>query len=67
MMLSHHDNYNFTEFLCFNSCRKQKKITGKYEMQEFAVSVKPKENDEDSLEITITNEGRKDHYELKYS
>ena len=32
-------------------------------MQEFAVSVKPKEND-DRLEITITNEGRKEHYEL---
>ena len=36
-------------------------------MQEFAVSVKPKENDEDSQEITITNEGRKEHYELKFS
>ena len=56
--MSDRDNYNFIEFLCFDSCRKQKKITGKYEMQEFAVPVKPKENDEDSLEITITNEGR---------
>ena len=36
-------------------------------MQEFAVSVKPKENDEDSQEITITNESRKEHYELKFS
>ena len=27
-------------------------------MQEFSVSVKPRENDDDSLEITITNEGR---------
>ena len=58
MMLPHQDNYNFMEFLCFDSCRKQKKITGKYEMQEFAVSVKHKENDDDSLEIIITNEGR---------
>ena len=51
----------------FDSCRKQKKFIGKYEMQEFAVSVKPKENDEDSPEITITNEGGKKHYEFKFS
>ena len=33
------------------------KITKTYEVNEFAISVKPKENDEDSLELKITNEG----------
>ena len=42
---------------CFDSCKKQMKTTKKYEVNEFAISVKPKENDDDSLELKITNEG----------
>ena len=34
------------------------KTTKKYEVNEFAISVKPKENDDDSLELKITNEGK---------
>ena len=43
---------------CFDSCKKQMKTTKKYEVNEFAISVKPKENDDDSLELKITNEGK---------